>query len=173
MLLFIATGFGIPHPKNSKKMVAIFNNASKDVGFVVHNIRRRRSAPGDDDFNLDLEETLLDMNEDTMQLAMKDEAKALPQNDEAKAKEAKQDNDDSGVNFKRKVWIAWKESLDNLGLDLDDFNLGEKVLDMNEESLELAMEDEEDGVQTAQAMVKNATSFLLIGILICRRRSRR
>ena len=162
MLLFIATRFGMPYTKNSKKMVAIFNNASKDVGFVVHNIRRRRSAPGDDDFNLDLEENLLDMNEDTMQLAMKDEAKALPQNDETKAKEAKEDNDESGVNFKRKG-------------DLDSFNLGEKVLEMNEEILELAMEEEEeeDGVQTAQAMVKNATSFLKIGILICRRRSRR
>ena len=149
MLLFIATGFGMPYPKNSKKMVAIFNNASKDVGFVVHNIRRRRSAPGDDVFNLDLEENLLDMNEDTMQLAMKDEAKALPQNDETKAKEAKEDNDESGVNFKRKG-------------DLDSFNLGEKVLEMNEETLELAMEEEEeeDGVQTAQAMVKTATSFL-------------
>ena len=147
MLLFIATGFGMPYTKNSKKMVAIFNNASKDVGFVVHNIRRRRSAPGDDDFNLDLEENLLDMNEDTMQLAMKDEAKALPQNKDLK-KVAKQDNDDSGVNFKRKG-------------DLDSFNLGEKVLDMNEETLELAMEEEEeDGVQTAQAMVKTATSFL-------------
>ena len=148
ILLFIATGFGLPSNKSSKKMVAIFNNASKDVGFVVHNIRRRRSAPGDDDFNLDLEENLLDMNEDTMQLAMKDEAKALPQNKDLK-KVAKQDNDDSGVNFKRKG-------------DLDSFNLGEKVLEMNEEILELAMEEEEeeDGVQTAQAMVKNATSFL-------------
>ena len=164
MLLFIATGFGMPYPKNSKMMVAIFNNASNDVGFVVHNIRRRRSAPGDDVFNLDLEENLLDMNEDTMQLAMKDEAKTLPKNDEAKAKEAKQDNDDSGVNFKRKG-------------DLDSFNLGEKVLDMNEETLELAMEEEEeeeeDGVPTAQAMVKNASPFLLIRNLICRRRSRR
>ena len=139
ILLFIAIGFGIPHPKNSKKMVAIFNSASNDVGFVVHNIRRRRSAPG--------EENLLDMNEDTMQLAMKDEAKALPQNKDLK-KVAKQDNDDSGVNFKRKG-------------DVDSFNLGEKVLDMNEETLELAMEEEEeDGVQTAQAMVKTATSFL-------------
>ena len=149
ILLLIATRFGMPYTKNSKKMVAIFNSASNDVGFVVHNIRRRRSAPGDDDFNLDLEENLLDMNEDTMQLAMKDEAKALPQNDETKAKEAKQDNDDSGVNFKRKG-------------DVDSFNLGEKVLDMNEETLELAMEEEEeeDGVHTAQAMVKNATSFL-------------
>ena len=147
MLLFIATRFGMPYTKNSKKMVAIFNNASKDVGFVVHNIRRRRSAPGDDDFNLDLEENLLDMNEDTMQLAMKEEAKALPQNKDLK-KVAKQDNDDSGVNFKRKG-------------DVDSFNLGEKVLDMNEETLELAMEEEEeDGVQTAQAMVKTATSFL-------------
>ena len=150
ILLFIAIGFGIPHPKNSKKMVAIFNSASNDVGFVVHNIRRRRSAPGDSEFNL--EENLLDMNEDTMQLVVKDEAKTLPQNDEAKAKEAKQDNDDSWVNFKRKG-------------DLDSFNLGEEVLDMNEETLELAMEEEEeeeeeDGVQTAQAMVKNATSFL-------------
>ena len=147
ILLFIAIGFGIPHPKNSKKMVAIFNSASNDVGFVVHNIRRRRSAPGDSEFNL--EENLLDMNEDTMQLAMKDEAKALPQNKDLK-KVAKQDNDDSGVNFKRKG-------------DVDSFNLGEKVLDMNEETLELAMEEEEeeeDGVQTAQAMVKNATSFL-------------
>ena len=148
MLLFIATGFGMPYPKNSKKMVAIVNNASKDVGFVVHNIRRRRSAPGDDVFNLDLEENLLDMNEDTMQLAMKDEAKALPQNKDLK-KVAKQDNDDSGVNFKRKG-------------DLDSFNLGEMVLEMNEETLELAMEEEEeeDGIQTAQAIVKNATSFL-------------
>ena len=145
ILLFIATGFGLPSNKSSKKMVAIFNSASNDVGFVVHNIRRRRSAPGDGEFNL--EENLLDMNEDTMQLAMKDEAKALPQNKDLK-KEAKQDNDDSGVNFKRKG-------------DVDSFNLGEKVLDMNEETLELAMEEEEeDGVQTAQAMVKNATSFL-------------
>ena len=64
-------------------------------------------------------------------------------------KEAKQDNDDSGVNSKRKG-------------DVDSFDLGEKVLDMNEETLELAMEEEEeeDGVQTTQAMVKNATSFL-------------
>ena len=159
ILLFIATGFGMPYPKNSKKMVAIFNNASKDVGFVVHNIRRRRSAPGDDDFNLDLEENLLDMNEDTMQLAIKDEAKALPQKEVVDLKkEAKQDNDDSGVNFKRKG-------------DVDSFNLGEKVLDMNEETLELAME-EEDGVQTAQATVKNAAPFFLIRNLICRRRSR-
>ena len=150
ILLFIATGFGMPSNKNSKKMVAIFNNASRDVGFVVHNVRWRRSALGDDDFNLDLEENLLDMNEDTMQLAMKDEAKALPQKEGVDLKkEAKQDHDDSGVNFKRKG-------------DLDSFNLGEKVLDMNEETLELAMEEEEevDGVQTAQAMVKNATSFL-------------
>ena len=146
ILLFNATGIGMPYNKNSKKMVAIFNSASNDVGFVVHNIRRRRSAPGDGEFNL--EENLLDMNEDTMQLAMKEEAKALPQNKDLK-KEAKQDNDDSGVNFKRKG-------------DVDSFNLGEKVLDMNEETLELAMEEEEeeDGVQTAQAMVKNATSFL-------------
>ena len=145
ILLFIATGFGLPSNKGSKKMVAIFNSASNDVGFVVHNIRRRRSAPGDGEFNL--EENLLDMNEDTMQLAMKDEAKALPQNKDLK-KVAKQDNDDSGVNFKRKG-------------DVDSFNLGEKVLDMNEETLELAMEEEEeDGVQTAQAMVKTATSFL-------------
>ena len=150
ILLFIANGFGMPSNKNSKKMVAIFNNASNDVGFVVHNIRRRRSAPGDDDFNLDLEENLLDMNEDTMQLAMKDEAKALPQKEVVDLKkEAKQDNDDSGVNFKRKG-------------DVDSFNLGEKVLDMNEETLELAMEEEEeeDGVHNAQAMVKNATPFL-------------
>ena len=162
ILLFIATGFGMPSNKNSKKMVAIFNNASNDVGFVVHNIRRRRSAPGDDDFNLDLEENLLDMNEDTMQLAMKDEAKALPQKEVVDLKkEAKQDNDDSGVNFKRKG-------------DVDSFNLGEKVLDMNEETLELAMEEEEeeDGVQTAQATVKNAAPFFLIRNLICRRRSR-
>ena len=159
ILLFIATGFGMPYPKNSKKMVAIFNNASRDVGFVVHNVRWRRSALGDDDFNLDLEENLLDMNEDTMQLAMKDEAKALPQNEVVDLKkEAKQDNDDSGVNFKRKG-------------DVDSFNLGEKVLDMNEETLELAME-EEDGVQTAQATVKNAAPFFLIRNLICRRRSR-
>ena len=160
ILLFIATGFGMPSNKNSKKMVAIFNNASKNVGFVVHNIRRRRrSAPGDDDFNLDLEENLLDMNEDTMQLALKDEAKALPQKEVVDLKkEAKQDNDDSGVNFKRKG-------------DVDSFNLGEKVLDMNEETLELAME-EEDGVQTAQATVKNAAPFFLIRNLICRRRSR-
>ena len=160
ILLFIATGFGMTSNKNSKRMVAIFNNASKNVGFVVHNIRRRRSAPpGDDDFNLDLEENLLDMNEDTMQLAMKDEAKALPQKEVLDLKkEAKQDNDDSGVNFKRKS-------------DVDSFNLGEEVLDMNEETLELAME-EEDGVQTAQATVKNAAPFFLIRNLICRRRSR-
>ena len=148
ILIFIATGFGIPHPKNSKKMVAIFNSASNDVGYVVHNIRRRRSAPGDGEFNL--EENLLDMNEDTMQLAMKDEAKALPQNEETKTKEATEDNDESGVNFKRKG-------------DVDSLNLGEKVLEMNEETLELAMEEEEeeeDGVQTAQAMVKTAPSFL-------------
>ena len=61
-------------------------------------------------------------------------------------KEAKEDNTDSGVNFKRKS-------------DVDSFNLGEEVLDMNEETLELAME-EEDGVHNAQAMVKNATPFL-------------
>ena len=159
ILLFIATGFGMPYPKNSKKMVAIFNNASNNVGFVVHNIRRRRSAPGDNEFDLDLEENLLDMNEDTMQLAIKDEAKALPQKEVVDLKkEAKQDNDDSGVNFKRKGVV-------------DSFNLGEKVLDMNEETLELAME-EEDGVQTAQATVKNAAPFFLIRNLICRRRSR-
>ena len=73
--------------------------------------------------------------------------------EETKTKEAKEDNDESGVNFKRKG-------------DVDSLNLGEKVLEMNEETLELAMEEEEeeeeeeDGVQTAQAMVKNATSFL-------------
>ena len=68
ILLFIATGFGMTSNKNSKRMVAIFNNASNDVGFVVHNVRRRRSALGDDDFNLDLEENLLDMNEDTLHI---------------------------------------------------------------------------------------------------------
>ena len=86
---------------------------------------------------------------ETRQLAKMDEVKALPKNKDMR-EEAKQDNNDSGVNFKRKG-------------DVDSFNLGEKVLDMNEETLELAMEEEEekeDGVHIAQAMVKNATSFL-------------
>ena len=98
--------------------------------------------PDDGDiFNLG--ENLLDMNEETMELAMK-EVEDMDKLNEATQKEEKEEFEDikeesddghlqaaAGAVFKRKP-------------DDDSFDLGENVLDMTEETMELAMEEEEE-----------------------------
>ena len=119
----------------------------------MHNIIvRRRSLPDDGDiFNLG--ENLLDMNEETMELAM-EEVEDMDKLNEATQKEEKEEFQDikeesddghlqaaAGVVFKRKP-------------DDDSFDLGENVLDMNEETMELAMEEEEEVEEEGSVDVK-------------------
>ena len=106
----------------------------------------------DDGDTFNLGENLLDMNEETMELAM-EEVEDIDPLKEATQKEAKEEFVDieeerdyghlqaaAGVVIKRKP-------------DDDSFDLGENVLDMNEETMELAMEEEEDETMSGEGLV--------------------
>ena len=105
--------------------------------WILHNITRRRSEPDGDSFNLG--ENLLDMNEETMELAM-EEVEDMDTLKEATEKEEEVDikEEERGGHVKAAEVVSRREPDDN------SFDLGENVLDMNEETMELAMEEEEE-----------------------------
>ena len=92
----------------------------------------------DDGDSFDLGENLLDMNEETMDLAMEevedtDTLKEASQKVEKELDIKEEEERDGHVKAAEDV-----SSVDN------SFDLGENVLDMNEETMELAMEGEEE-----------------------------
>ena len=95
--------------------------------------------PDDGDiFNLG--ENLLDMNEENMELAM-EEVEDMDKPNEATQKEEIQDikEESDGGHLQAAAGVVFKRKPDD-----DSFDLGENVLDMNEETMELAMEEEEE-----------------------------
>ena len=111
----------------------------------MHNIlRRRRSEPDESSFNLG--ENLLDMNEETMELAM-EEVEGMDTLKQATQKEEQEvvdiDVQAAGVDV-----VSRREPDDD-----NSFDLGENVLDMNEETMELAMEEEEEETMSAEGLV--------------------
>ena len=68
ILLLVAFGLGNPIYYKASSDSSNIPSTIKDVVFVVHNIRPRRSESGGDIF--DLGEKLLDVNEETMELTM-------------------------------------------------------------------------------------------------------
>ena len=114
----------------------------------MHNIlRRRRSEPDESSFNLG--ENLLDMNEETMELAM-EEVEGMDTLKQATQKEEQEvvdiDVQAAGVDV-----VSRREPDDD-----NSFDLGENVLDMNEETMELAMGEKED-----QETIKEATQKMV------------
>ena len=111
----------------------------------MHNIlRRRRSEPDESSFNLG--ENLLDMNEETMELAM-EEVEGMDTLKEATQKE-EQEVVDINVQAAGVDVVSRREPDDD-----NSFDLGENVLDMNEETMELAMEEEEEETMSTEGLV--------------------
>ena len=146
-----------------------------DFAQFVQNVIRRRSELDGDSF--DLGENLLDMNEETMELAMEevedtDTLKDTTQKEEQEV-DIKEEERDGRVGAAGVV--SRREPDDN------SFDLGENVLDMNEETMELAMEEEEtiakEGLvdvkeHPVQAKVNSNYLIQLSRTANCRRRSR-
>ena len=133
ILLLVAFGLGNPIYYKASSDSSNIPSTNKDVVFVVHNIRPRRSESGGDSF--DLGENLLDMNEETMELTMGEKE------DQDTSKEATQKKEEVvDVEEKERAEV---ETLLQRSKPVDNaFDLGENVLDMNEETMELAMEEE-------------------------------
>ena len=133
ILLLLACGLGNPISYKASSDSSNIPSTNKGVVFVVHNIRPRRSESGGDSF--DLGENLLDMNEETMELTMGEKE------DQDTSKEATQKKEEVvDVEEKERAEV---ETLLQRSKPVDNaFDLGENVLDMNEETMELAMEEE-------------------------------
>ena len=133
ILLLLACGLGNPIPYKASSDSSNIPSTNKDVVFVVHNIRPRRSESGGDSF--DLGENLLDMNEETMELTMGEKE------DQDTFKEATQKKEEVvDVEEKERAEV---ETLLQRSKPVDNaFDLGENVLDMNEETME--MEDSKE-----------------------------
>ena len=92
----------------------------------------------DDGDSFNLGENLLDMNEETMDLAM-EEVEDTDTLKEASQK-VKKEESDIKEEEERDGHVKAAEDVSSV----DSFDLGENVLDMNEETMELAMEGEEE-----------------------------
>ena len=99
----------------------------------------------DDGDSFNLGENLLDMNEETMDLAM-EEVEDTDTLKEASQKVEKEEELDIKEEEERKGHVKDVSSVDN------SFDLGENVLDMTEETMELAMEGEEE-TMSSEGMV--------------------
>ena len=133
ILLLVACGLGNPISYKASSDSSNIPSTNKGVVFVVHNIRPRRSESGGDSF--DLGENLLDMNEETMELTMGEKE------DQDTFKEATQKKEEVvDVEEKERAEV---ETLLQRSKPVDNaFDLGENVLDMNEETME--MEDSKE-----------------------------
>ena len=133
ILLLVACGLGNPISYKASSDSSNIPSTNKDVVFVVHNIRPRRSESGGDSF--DLGENLLDVNEETTELAMGEKV------DQETIKEATQKMVEvKDVEEKDRAEV---ETLLQRSKPVDNaFDLGENVLDMNEETME--MEDSKE-----------------------------
>ena len=133
ILLLVACGLGNPISYKASNDSSNTPSTNKGVVFVVRNIRPRRSESGGDSF--DLGENLLDVNEETTELAMGEKV------DQETIKEATQKMVEvKDVVEKERAEV---ETLLQRSKTVDNaFDLGENVLDMNEETME--MEDSKE-----------------------------
>ena len=118
ILLLVAFGLGNPIYYKASSDSSNIPSTNRDVVFVVHNIRPRRNV-----------------NEETMDLTMGEKE------DQDTFKEATQKKEEVvDVEEKERAEV---ETLLQRSKPVDNaFDLGENVLDMNEETMELAMEEE-------------------------------
>ena len=94
----------------------------------------------DDGDSFNLGENLLDMNEETMDLAM-EEVEDTDTLKEASQKVKKEE--ESNIKEEEEERGGHVKAAEDVS-SVDSFDLGENVLDMNEETMELAMEGEEE-----------------------------
>ena len=129
ILLLLACGLGNPISYKASSDSSNTPSTNKGVVFVVHNIRPRRSD------SFDLGENLLDMKEETVELAMGEKE------DQETIKGATQKMVEvKDVEEKERAEV---ETLLQRSKPVDNtFDLGENVLDMNEETME--MEDSKE-----------------------------
>ena len=134
ILLLVACGLGNPISYKASSDSSNIPSTIKDAVFLVHNIRPRRSESGGDSF--DLGENLLDVNEETTELAMGEKV------DQETIKEATQKMVEvKDVVEKERAEV--ETLLHERSKPVDNaFDLGENVLDMNEETME--MEDSKE-----------------------------
>ena len=128
VLLLLACSLGNPISYKASSDSSNIPSTNKGVVFVVHNIRPRRSESGGDSF--DLGENLLDVNEETMELAMGEK-----ENQET-IKGATQKMVEVKDRAEVETLLQRSKTVDNA------FDLGENVLDTNEETME--MEDSKE-----------------------------
>ena len=152
MILLMVVASGLGNPVSSKASTTISTNistntypTSKNVVFVVHNIRRVKRSKSDDGDSFNLGENLLDMNEETMELAMEETGTLKEATENTMLREELVET--TGEEEERKGLVQQAEvdsKLQRTKLDDDNvFDLGENVLDMNEDTMELAMEEDE------------------------------
>ena len=148
MILLMVVANGLGNPVSSKASTTISTNTSstsKNVVFVEHNIRRVKRSESDDGDSFNLGENLLDMNEETMELAMEETGTLKEATQNTMLREEMVET--TGEEEERKGLVQQVEvdsKLQRSKLDDDNvFDLGENVLDMNEDTMELAMEEDE------------------------------
>ena len=154
-LLLVACVLGNPISYKASSISSNISPTNKGVSFVVHNIKPRSSD------SFDLGENLLDMKEETMELAIEEE----------------EDHDTFNEATQRTMlrqFLQRSDPVDSL------FDLGENVLDMSEETMELAMEEEEGKIEVVDTkenpvqaevnsspLIHTCTSFALSFSFFC------
>ena len=129
ILLLVACGLGNPISYKASSDSSNTPSTNKGVVFVVHNIRPRRSD------SFDLGENLLDMKEETVELAMGEkEDQETIKGATQKMVEVKDVEEKERAEVE--TLLQRTKTVDNA------FDLGENVLDMNEETME--MEDSKE-----------------------------
>ena len=121
-LLLVACVLGNPISYKASSISSNISPTNKGVSFVVHNIKPRSSD------SFDLGENLLDMKEETMELAIEE-------------KENHETFNEATQRTMLRQFLQRSDPVDSL------FDLGENVLDMSEETMELAMEEEEGKIE--------------------------
>ena len=121
-LLLVACVLGNPLSYKASSISSNISPTNKGVSFVVHNIKPRSSDSSD------MGDNLLDMKEETMELAIEEEEDHETFNEATQRTMLRQ-------------FLQRSKPVDNL------FDLGENVLDMSEETMELAMEEEEGKIE--------------------------
>ena len=131
ILLLVACGLGNPISYKASNDSSNTPSTNKGVVFVVRNIRPRRSESGGDSF--DLGENLLDMKEETMAMGEKVDQETIK---EATQKMVEVKDVVEKERAEVETLLQRSKTVDNA------FDLGENVLDMNEETME--MEDSKE-----------------------------
>ena len=147
-LLLVACVLGNPISYKASSISSNISPTNKGVSFVVHNIKPRSSD------SFDMGDNLLDMKEETMELAIEE-------------KENHETFNEATQRTMLRQFLQRSDPVDSL------FDLGENVLDMSEETMELAMAEEEGKIEVVdtkenpvQAEV-NSSPFNTYMYIIC------